>query len=58
MINHSGDPADTIMEDQHLAPQHTMPDVSMVRMPEFWVTTRPYANSSVGFLPKASPTIL
>ncbi len=34
--NHSGDPADTFMEDQCLPPQHTTPDVSMVRMPDFW----------------------
>ncbi len=33
---HSGYPENTTMVDQHLAPQHTMPDVSMVRMPEFW----------------------
>ncbi len=34
--NHSGDPVNTIMEDQHLLPQHTTSDVPVVRMPEFW----------------------
>ncbi len=36
MGSQSGDPADTIMEDQHLPPQHTNPDVPVVRMLDFW----------------------
>ncbi len=35
-IHYSGDPVNTIMEDQHLSPQHTTPDVPVVRMPNFW----------------------
>ncbi len=36
MGSQSGDPENTAMADQHLAPQHTKPDVPMVKVPDFW----------------------
>ncbi len=42
MVNYSGDSADTILEDQHLPPQHTTSDVPVVRMQEFWLQAASY----------------